>query len=97
MHNFSSINSKAVVTIQLKDNRRPWTSNEKNLVLNLYYKSPTSYKFLRSQKVNLPGPHQLSVVGLVNQNFYRVSVNYFLVILKKNLNWLIIMKKHAPF
>lgn len=56
MHNFSSINSKAMVTMQLKDRRRPWTLNEKNLALNLYYKSPTAYKFLRSQKVNLPGP-----------------------------------------
>ncbi|KAF0705671.1 THAP domain-containing protein 9, partial [Aphis craccivora] len=35
---------------------RPWTLNEKNLALNLYYKSPTAYKFLRTQKVNLPGP-----------------------------------------
>jgi len=56
MHNFPSINSKAIVTMQLKDRRRPWTLNEKNLALNLYYKSPTAYKFLRTQKVNLPGP-----------------------------------------
>ncbi|KAL4141601.1 hypothetical protein QTP88_004217 [Uroleucon formosanum] len=56
MHNFLSINSKAIVTMQLKDRRRPWTLNEKNLALNLYYKSPTAYKFLRTQKVNLPGP-----------------------------------------
>lgn len=56
MHNFSSKNSKAIVTMQLKDRRRPWTLNEKKLALNLYYKSPTAYKFLRSQKVNLPGP-----------------------------------------
>ena len=56
MHNFPSINSKAIVTMQLKDRRRPWTLNEKNLALNLYYKSPTAYKFLRSQNVILPGP-----------------------------------------
>jgi hypothetical protein len=54
-HQFSSINSKAIVTMQLKDRQRPWTLNEKNLALNLYYKSPSAYKFLRSQKVNLPG------------------------------------------
>lgn len=55
MHKFSSLNSKAIVTMQLKDRRRPWTLNEKQLALNLYYKSPAAYKFLRSQKVNLPG------------------------------------------
>jgi len=42
--------------MQLKDRCRPWTLNEKNLALNLYYKSPTAYTFLRTQKVNLPGP-----------------------------------------
>jgi hypothetical protein len=42
--------------MQLKYRRRPWILNEKNLALNLYYKSPTAYKFVRTQKVNLPGP-----------------------------------------
>jgi hypothetical protein len=41
--------------MQLKDRQRPWTLNEKNLALNLYYKSPSAYTFLRSKKVNLPG------------------------------------------
>lgn len=54
--NFCSISSKALVTMQLKDRCRPWTLNEKNLALNLFYKSPIAYKFLLSQKVNLPGP-----------------------------------------
>ncbi|KAL4153780.1 hypothetical protein QTP88_001613 [Uroleucon formosanum] len=56
MYKFPSINSKAMVTMQLKDRSHPWSLNEKKLALNLYYKSPTAYKFLRSQKVNLPGP-----------------------------------------
>jgi len=43
-----------MVTMQLKNKRRTWTSDEKKLSLNLFYKSPTSYNFLRSQKVNLP-------------------------------------------
>jgi len=85
MHNFPSINSKSIVTMQLKDRRRPWTLNEKNLALNLYYKSPTAYTFLRTQKVNLPG-HRLFVVGLVNQNSYQVLINYFSAIYKKDLS-----------
>jgi hypothetical protein len=43
------------MTMQLKDRQYPWTLNENNLASNLYYKSPSAYKFLRSQKVNLPG------------------------------------------
>lgn len=55
-HQFPSNNSKAMVTMQLKNKRRPWSIIEKNLALGLFYKSPTAYKFLRLQKVNLPGP-----------------------------------------
>lgn len=56
IHDFLSVNSKSMVTMQLKNRRRPWTINEKKLALGLFYKSPTAYKFLRLQKVNLPGP-----------------------------------------
>lgn len=55
-HHFKSNNSKAIVTMQLKNKQRPWSKNEKNLALGLFYKSPSAYNFLRLQKVNLPGP-----------------------------------------
>jgi len=55
-HKFPSCNSRAIVTMQLRNKRRPWTIEEKNLALSLFYKSPTSYNFLRLQRVNLPSP-----------------------------------------
>uniref|UniRef100_A0A2S2P4P3 Transposable element P transposase n=1 Tax=Schizaphis graminum TaxID=13262 RepID=A0A2S2P4P3_SCHGA len=55
-HKFPSHNSRAIVTMQLRNKRRPWTIQEKNLALSLFYKSPTSYNFLRLQRVNLPSP-----------------------------------------
>lgn len=55
-HRFPSCNSRALVTMQFKNKRQPWTKEEKNLSLNLFYKSPTAYKFLRLQKINLPAP-----------------------------------------
>lgn len=55
MQNFSSINSKAMLTMQLKDRGRPWMVNEKKFALKLYCKSPKMYTFLRTLKVNLPG------------------------------------------
>lgn len=55
-HKFPSNNSRALVTMQLKSKTRPWTTEEKNLALSLYYKSPSAYNFLRLQKVNLPAP-----------------------------------------
>lgn len=53
-HKFSSRNSRAIVTMQLK--KRIWTNDEKNLALTLFYKSPSTYTFLRLQKINLPSP-----------------------------------------
>lgn len=53
---FPSSNSRAIVTMQLKKKRHTWSNIEKNLSLNLFYKSPTAYNFLRLQKVNLPAP-----------------------------------------
>jgi hypothetical protein len=44
---FPSSNSRAIVTMQLKKKRRTWSNDEKNLSLNLFYKSPTAYNFLR--------------------------------------------------
>jgi len=40
--------------MQLRNKRRPWTIEENNLALSLFYKSPTSYNFLGLQRVNLP-------------------------------------------
>jgi len=44
------------INLMLKNKRRIWTNYEKKLSLNLFYKSPTAYKFLRLQKVNLLAP-----------------------------------------
>lgn len=52
---FSSVNSKAIMTMQvLHKNRRPWTKAEKNLALSLYYKSPSAYIYMRKNGIILP-------------------------------------------
>lgn len=38
-HKFPSNNSIAIVTMQLKNKRRPWTAEEKKLALTMFYKS----------------------------------------------------------
>ncbi|CAI6353969.1 unnamed protein product [Macrosiphum euphorbiae] len=39
-----------------RNSRKPWTLAEKNFAINLYYKSPATYKFLRNnQQIILPG------------------------------------------
>jgi len=35
--------------------RKQWTSEEKKLSLSLYYKSPSTYKYMRKNKIILPG------------------------------------------
>ncbi|KAL4148879.1 hypothetical protein QTP88_003024 [Uroleucon formosanum] len=55
-HQFPSCNSRALVTMQLKNKRRTWTTAERNLAFTFFYKSPTAYNFLRLQKINLPAP-----------------------------------------
>jgi hypothetical protein len=55
-YRFPSCNSRALVTMQLKNKLQPWSKEEKNLFLNLFYKLPTTYKFLRLQKINLLAP-----------------------------------------
>jgi hypothetical protein len=52
---FPSVNSKALVTMQIKKNHRPWPQEEKQLSIFLFYKSPAAYNFLKLQNVNLPG------------------------------------------
>ncbi|XP_022166524.1 uncharacterized protein LOC111031047 [Myzus persicae] len=42
--------------MQLRNKQIPWTLEEKNLALTLFYKSPTAYNFLRLQNINLPAP-----------------------------------------
>ncbi|KAL4126427.1 hypothetical protein QTP88_010649 [Uroleucon formosanum] len=52
---FSSTPSKALVTMQvLHKNRKPWTKAEKNVSMSLYYKSPSTYKHMRRNKIVLP-------------------------------------------
>lgn len=54
--NFPSLSSKNLVTMQINHKlRTPWTSGEKKLSLSLYYKSPSTYKFMRRNKIIIPG------------------------------------------
>jgi DNA transposase THAP9 len=42
--------------MQINDKlRKPWNSEEKKLSLALYYKSPSTYKYMRRNKITLPG------------------------------------------
>jgi len=47
--------------MQLKDGCRSWTLNEKNLILNLYYKSPTAYIHFYVHKKLIYLGHQLPI------------------------------------
>lgn len=51
---FSSVHSKAIATMQFITKQRSWTSDEKDLALLIYSKSPPTYKFLRQQGIVLP-------------------------------------------
>jgi DNA transposase THAP9 len=53
---FSSMSSKALVTMQvLHKMRKPWSKMEKKLAMSLYYKSPSTFKYMRKNKIVLPG------------------------------------------
>lgn len=53
---FPSVNSKALISMQiLHKKRKPWNSAEKKVALSLYYKSPSAYKYLRQNGIILPG------------------------------------------
>ncbi|KAL4083018.1 hypothetical protein QTP88_028348 [Uroleucon formosanum] len=39
----------------LHKNRKPWTKAEKKFALSIYYKSPSTYKYMRKQGIVLPG------------------------------------------
>ncbi|KAE9522280.1 hypothetical protein AGLY_017323 [Aphis glycines] len=48
--------SKTLTSMQLlHKKRRPWSKAEKQLALTLYYKSPSSYKYMRKNGIILPG------------------------------------------
>jgi len=53
---FPSVNSKALLTMQmLHKNRRPWSKAKKKIALSIYYKSPSTYKCMRKNGIVLPG------------------------------------------
>jgi len=53
---FPSANSKALMSMQiLHKKRKPWSNSEKKISLSLYYKSPSTYKYMRRNGINLPG------------------------------------------
>lgn len=53
--NFPSVHSKALAGMQFKNTKRKWTLEERNLSIMIFYKSPSTYEFLRRQKITLPG------------------------------------------
>lgn len=52
--NFPSIHSKTIAKMQCKTKHRKWSSEERNLALLTFYKSPSTYNFLRRQGIVLP-------------------------------------------
>jgi len=56
--NFPSNESKTLVKMQVSRKKKTttqWANDEKNLALSIFYKSPSTYKFLRNSKnINLP-------------------------------------------
>lgn len=55
---FPSLGSKAIAEMQIfrkHNSRLPWTLTEKHFAIHLYYKSTTTYKYLRKyQQIILP-------------------------------------------
>ncbi|XP_063630314.1 uncharacterized protein LOC134801625 [Cydia splendana] len=51
---FPSTSSQLIATMQMRRNKRKWTKEERRFSLALFYKSPTTYNFLRDQGVVLP-------------------------------------------
>lgn len=55
---FPSLGSKVIAEMQIfrkHNSRLPWTLTEKNFAINVYYKSATTYKYLRKyQQIILP-------------------------------------------
>lgn len=80
--------------MQLKSKTRSWTAKEKNLALSLYYKSPSAYKFLRLQKVNLSVPSTIRH-WIGESKFLPGFSKSFLKHIKKNLNIKVLKKRHT--
>jgi len=89
-HNFPSNNSRAIVTMQFRNKRRQWTTEEKNLALTMFYKSPATYNFLRLQNLNLPGPS--TVRGWIGQSKFLPGFNkMFIGHLKKKFEYKLVV------
>lgn len=85
-HKFRSNHSRAIVTMQLRNKRRQWTIEEKNLALTMFYKSPATYNFLRLQNLNLPGPS--TVRGWIGKSKFLPGFNkIFMTHLKKKIEF----------
>lgn len=53
---FPSVNSKALISMQLvHKKRKPWSIDEKKVALSLYYKSSSTFKYMRRNGIVLPG------------------------------------------
>ncbi|CAI6347674.1 unnamed protein product [Macrosiphum euphorbiae] len=39
----------------LHNKKKPWTQAEKNVATSIYFKSPSTYRFMRRNKIVLPG------------------------------------------
>lgn len=53
---FPSLNSRALISMQLvHKERKSWSIDEKKVSLSLYYKSPSTYKYMRKNGIVLPG------------------------------------------
>jgi len=57
--NYKSTNSRVLSEMQMfraNKSRQPWSVEEKQFAISLFYNSPGTYRFLRNvQKINLPG------------------------------------------
>ncbi|KAL4112123.1 hypothetical protein QTP88_015971 [Uroleucon formosanum] len=72
--------------MQLRNKRRQWTTEEKNLALTMFYKSPATYNFLRLQNLNLPGPS--TVRDWIGQSKFLPGFNkIFMTHLKKKFEF----------
>lgn len=53
---FPSINSKTLAKMQFKTKPEKWSTGEQNVSMVLFYKSQSTYEFMRRQGIVLPGP-----------------------------------------
>jgi len=85
-----------MVTMQLKNKRRTWINNEKKLSLKLFYKSPTTYNYLRLKKVNLPAPS--TIRRWIGQTKFLPGINnIFFSHVERSFSTNLTKKKHVQF